>query len=281
MLNFFISIVVFAVSTFLLAFSVRYGMIGAERLDRWLSIKSGQNFQGYDWYYRIPFRLGAIPEYFYAIVLQRENYYKTNWWALKTSSFLAVLLFIALLQNRNGVINYYTLGFLKEEGITAFFTSGNFIWYLNFLTLMYLGLAVLLLIESIKVARHYAPLRIIYYGFLCFIIASLTIAVLTTILFIAVIYILFKVIKFLFFSNKNTEYDEDETAQDIFQGGFSQFRKDLVEWEKSRKSNHKNRRSKQKPKTKRKPIITRRKRTVKHKPEEIVQNDDIPRLHPD
>lgn len=64
MLNFLIFIVVFAVSTFLLAVSVRYGMIGAQRMENWLTQKSGRSFDGFDWYYRIPFSIGLIPNFF-------------------------------------------------------------------------------------------------------------------------------------------------------------------------------------------------------------------------
>jgi len=281
MLNFFISIVVFAFSAFLLAVSIRYGMIGAERFDSWLSSKSGHSFEGFDWYFRIPFSLGAIPEYFYAMVLGKDNYFKTNWWALKTASFISVLLFVALLKNRTGVADYYTLNFLGGNGITAFFTSGTFVWYMNLVTLSYLALAVLISIESVKIAGIYAPIRVFYFGVLSLLMANLTIAVLSVIIFVSVIYLAYKVIKFLFFNkNKKVEkVEDDETAAEILNKGFSSFKPDLYEWEAKRKSQRKNKKVKQK--LKRKPVITRRKRVVKQKPEVIAHNDDIPRLHPD
>ncbi len=275
MLNFFISIVVFAASTFLLALGIRYGMMGAERLDSWIQSKSGRNYDGFDWYYRIPFTLGAIPEYFYAMVLGKPNYFKTNWWALKTSSFLSVLLFIGILHSRSAVASYYSLKFLGETGIQAFFTSGTFIWYLNFITLTYVALAVLVLIESIKMGGLYGLLRAAYYGLFCLLMANLTMAVLSLIVFVALIYFAYKIIKFLFFSdrkNRSNQTEDEESVGDIFNKGFSEFRPDLADWEASRKSHH---RSETKPKTRRKPIITRSKAIVKE------HDDSIPRLHPD
>lgn len=279
MLNFFISIVVFAVSTFLLAVSIRYGMIGSERLDSWLSSKSGRNFEGFDWYYRIPFSVGAIPEYFYAMVLTKDNYFKTNWWALKTASFLSVLLFVALLNNRTGVADYYSLKFLSDKGFVAFFTSGTFVWYLNFVSLAYLALAILISIESVKISGIYAPIRIIYFVILSVFMANLTIAVLSIIVFVSLVYLAYRVIKFLFFSNKKKQHSEEETPGEILNKGFSGFKPDLYEWEAQRKTNP--RKTRTTKKQKRKPIITRRKTTRKQKPEVVKHDESIPRLHPD
>jgi hypothetical protein len=281
MLNFFISIVVLAFSAFLLAVSIRYGMIGAARLDSWLSTKSKRNFKGFDWYYRIPFPVGTIPEYFYAMVLGKDNYFKTNWWALKTSSFLSVLLFIALLKSRTSVVNYYSLLLSGDQGITAFATSGTFIWYMNIITLSYLALFILICVESVKMAGIYSPIRIIYFGILSIFLANLTVAVLSVIIFVSIVYLVYKIVKFLFFKNNNTsqQYNEEETAGEILNKGFSGFKPDLYEWEAERKAQRKNEKVKQKPK--RNPVITTRKRIVKREPEVVIHNEDIPRLHPD
>ncbi len=283
MLNFLISIVVFAISTFLLAVAIRYGMRGAERFDSWLLTKSGLDFTGFNWYYRIPFAIGVIPEYFYAMVLGHDNYFKYNWWALKTASFISVLLFVAMLQSRGAVASYFSLSFLGERGVLAFFTSGTFIWFLNFITLMYAALAIVVIIESIKLAGVYAPLRVLFYGFHCFLMANLTVIVLTVIVFISIIYLIYKVIKFLFFSNnrkrKVTAEAEDESAGEILNKGFSGFKVELEDWEANRKTTSTARKVKSKPR--RKPVITRKKRPVTHKEESINTEDDIPRLHPD
>ncbi|OFY49714.1 MAG: hypothetical protein A2W85_07580 [Bacteroidetes bacterium GWF2_41_31] len=278
MLNFLISIIVFAVSAFLLAMSVRYGMMGAERVDTWVLSKSRRSFQGFDWYYRIPFSIGTIPEYFFAMVLGRDNYFKTNWWALKTTSFIAVLLFVALLKSRATVVNYYSLSFLGDRGIAAFFTSGTFVWYLNFITLMYLALAVLVTIESVKMAGLYAPVRVVYYGFLCLMMANLTLLVLGVIVFVAVVYFIFKVVKFLFFSNRKRHVDQEdeESAGDILNKGLAGFKPELYEWEANRKSQ-----IRKETKPIHKPIIHRSKPVITRKQKPEIHDDDIPRLYPD
>ncbi len=280
MLNFFISLVVFGVSTFLLAVGIRYGMASAERVDNWLLSKSNRNFEGYDWYYRIPLAIGAIPEYFFAMVLGNENYFKTNWWALKTASFISVLLFVALLNSRGAVLSYYSLSFPGEKGVMALFTSGTFVWYLNFVTLMYIGLAVLVVLESVKMGGIWGLLRAAYMGLMCLLMANLTIAVLTVIIFIAVIYLIYKVIKFFFFSDKKQKHtdDDEEDAGEILQEGFSGFKSELYAWEAERKT------AAPRPKKvvpKPKPVIKRTKPVKKPTIKKTNHDDDIPRLYPD
>ncbi len=281
MLNFFISIVVFSISTFLLAVAIRYGTMASGRLDAWLLSKSGKDFTGFQWYFRIPFAIGAIPEYFYAMVLSRENYFKLNWWALKSASFISVFLFIALLKSRSAVASYYSLDLFSDQGWMALFTSGTFIWYLNFITLMYLALAVIVVIESIRMAGIFAPIRVLYQGLLCVLMANLTVITLSVIVLISVIYLIYKIIKFLFFSSKSqnaSARDDDESAGEILSKGFSGFRAELYEWEANRTPASY---TETKPATRHKPVITRKKRTVKPKVEPMNEEDDLPRLHPD
>jgi len=113
-MNFLISIVVFAASVFMLAVSVRYGLMGAGRLDNYFSQKNNSNYPGFQWYYRIPFSIGVIPEYFYAIVLTHDNYFNRNWWALKTASFISILVFIAGIKSRSAVTAYFSFDFYKK-----------------------------------------------------------------------------------------------------------------------------------------------------------------------
>lgn len=281
MLSFLISIVVFSISIFLLAVSIRYGMKGAARLDQWLSRKSQRNVEGFNLYYRIPFSVGIILEYFYAMVLGKENYFKTNWWALKAASFLSVLLFIALLKSRTGVTDYYTLLFLGDKGIVAFVNSGTFVWYLNFITLAYLILSIFIGIECIKMSGWYAPIRILYYGLFAFLMANLTLIVLSVIVFISIIYLAYKVVRFLLFNRKkqSQKYENEETANQILNKGFSGFKTELLEWESARRN--KIRFAQTKQKQRRKPLIIRKKTTVKQKPKIVFHDEDIPRLHPD
>jgi len=281
MLNFFISIVVFSISTFLLAVAIRYGTMASGRLDAWLLSKSGKDFTGFQWYYRIPFAIGAIPEYFYAMVLSRENYFKLNWWALKSASFISVFLFIALLKSRSAVASYYSLDLVSDQGWMTLFTSGTFIWYLNFITLMYLALAVIVVIESIRMAGIFSPIRVLYQGLLCVLMTNLTVITLSVIVVISIIYLIYKIIRFLFFSSKNQKtstHDDDESAGEILSKGFSGFKAELYTWESERKSVSV---SENRTNTRHKPVIKRKKRTVKPKVEPMNEDDDIPRLHPD
>lgn len=286
-MNFIISIIVFAVSVFLLAVSARYGLIGVRKLDEYFSNKTNSSYNGFQLYYRIPFSIGVIPEYFYAMVLGHDNYFTKNWWALKTSSFISVLIFIAMLKSRSAVYAYYSLGFLQDNGIIGLFTSGTFVNFMNIITLLYIVLFALICIESIKMHGKYAPIRITIYSILCLIMANLTVITLSIIIFIAVAYLVIKVIWWLFFTSKrrhrrNRDYDEEEdeeTAGTILAGGFREFKKDLYSWEDEGINdpiiNFKKETTTSK-KTRKRPKITRRRRK-----KTVSNDDDIPRLHPD
>jgi len=283
MLNFFISIVVFAASVFLLGVSIRYGLIGAGRLDEYFSAKSGRTFMGYPWYYRLPFGIGFVPEYFFFLVIGSANYFKTNWWPVKTSAFLSVLIALATLNGRSAVYNYFTAGLIRQEGFLALFTSGTFVWFLNIITLLYLALFVMIAIESVKMHGIYSPVRIFTYGLLSLMMAQLTVIVLGLIVAISLIYIAFKIIVFLFFSSnkrhkRRKEEEEEESAGSILNGGLQLFKQDVLAWEEDLKSERRNRKSTTNSKSKPRPKVKiRRKKT----PIKKAYADDVPRLHPD
>lgn len=274
-MNFLISIILFAISVFLLAVSIRYGLRGAARLDDYFSQKHNSDDPGFEWYYRIPFSIGVIPEYFYALIMAYDNYFKRNWWALKTASFIAVFVFIAGLKSRSAVAAYFTFDFLKEGGFSALFTSGNFVMFMNIIVLLYTALFVLICIESIKMHGIYAPVRIAVYSVLSLMMANLTVITLSIVVFVTVVYVIFKIIGFFFSSRRRRRYDreeEEESAGSILGKGLRDFKTELYQWEeegKTRpKSEHKSERKSKKIKRKR-PRIKRK------------YSSDIPRLHPD
>lgn len=274
MANFLISILTLSVSVFLFGVSLRYGLKGAGKLDEYFSVKANKSFEGFQWYYRIPFSIGFIPEYYFYLVIGRDNYFKTNWWAIKTSAFLSVSLALALLNNRTMVYDYYTFKLIMDHGFVSLFTAGSFIWYLNFISVFYLALFTLIVIESVKMHGIFSPIRIFIYSLLSFFMASLTIIVLGLIVFITAIYIAFKIIKFLFFSNKKSysRNDEEEEVTGIFRKGLSSFKPEVLEWEQELNTRKPEKREKVKPKI----TISRKKKTS-----EKTYKSDIPRLHPD
>ncbi|MCF6169758.1 MAG: hypothetical protein L3J66_02105 [Bacteroidales bacterium] len=257
-MNFLISIILFAVSVFLLAVSIRYGLRGAARLDAYFSQKHNSGYPGFEWYYRIPFSIGVIPEYFYALIMAYDNYFKRNWWALKTASFISVLVFISGLKSRSAVAAYFSFDFLKEGGITALFTSGNFVMFMNIIVLLYTGLFVLICIESFRMHGIYAPVRIAVYSILSLMMANLTVITLSIIVFVTLVYIVIKIIGFFFRSRRRRRYDreeEEETAGSILGKGLRDFKTELYQWEDDQKS-----RPKSDNKTERKTKTMKRKR---------------------
>jgi len=281
-MSFLISILVAAASAFLMAVSIRFGLRGVARLDDYFSQKNNSDYEGFQWYYRIPFSMGVIPEYFYALVMAYDNYFKRNWWALKTASFISILVFIAVLTNRSGVTDYFSFAFLKEGGFLALFTSGKFVMFMNMIVLMYVALFVLICIESFRMHGKYAPIRIAAYSLLSFFMANLTFLTISIIIFISIVYVIFKVIAFLFFSSRRRrrrrdyEDEEEESAGSIMGKGMREFKTELYQWEDeiadSPKSTYKSTK-KTKPVKRKRPKITRRQRKVVNKGDEITRID--------
>jgi hypothetical protein len=184
-----------------------------------------------------------------------------------------------MLKSRSGVESYYSLDLIRNHGFAAIFTSGTFIWYMNIISLLYTVLIVLITLESIKVAGVFAPIRILVYLFLSFMMAALTVATMAVITFTTVIYIAWKLISFLFFSNRSSVSQAGqggETLEDILREGFSGFKRDLDEWTSERKSP---RRRKKVPAQRKKPVITQKRAALSGS---IIGDDtDIPRLYPD
>ncbi len=280
MINFIISIVVFAATVFMLGVTVRYGLIGAGRMDNYFSEKNNSIYPGFQWYFRIPFSIGVIPEYYYAMVLGHDNYFTKNWWALKSASFISVLVFIAGIKSRSAVSAYFSMSFLQDKGILGFFTSGNFVNFMNIIVVLYLALFILICIESIRMHGVYAPARIIVYSFLSLFMANLTVITLSIIVFVAVIYLIYKIIKFFFFTSKNKDTKskkDEETASSILSGGLSEFRTELYEWEEDEKNNPSVNYTTKATKTKerKRPKITRRRK------KKVTTANEVPRLYPD
>ncbi len=283
MTNFLIQIIIFAASAFLLAVSIRFGLRGAARLDDYFSQKNNSDYEGFQWYYRIPFSIGVIPEYFYALVIAYDNYFKRNWWALKTASFISVLVFIAGLKSRTAVAAYFSFDFVKEGGIAALFTSGNFVTFMNIIVILYLGLFVLICIESFRMHGIYAPVRILVYSLLSLMMANFTIITLSVIIFVTVVYVIIKVLAFFFTSRRRRrrreeDYEDKETAGTILGKGMREFKTELYQWEGEEKDKpkptYKSERKTESTKRKR-PKITRRRR------KKTKNEDEVPRLYPD
>jgi hypothetical protein len=279
MLNFLISIIVAAASVFLMILALRYGLKSSDRVDNYF-ISKVNGRDGFNFYYRIPFRIGYIPEYFFALILGNENYFNRQWWALKTSSFISVLLFLAILKSRSAVYSYYSLDLISETGFIGLFTSGTFYNFLNIITVLYIALFVMICIESVKMYRIYAPVRIVIFSVLSFLMANVTVITLSIIVFITIAYLVIKVVWFLFFSSKKKrkkEDDDNESVSDIFSGGLRNFISELKAWEDNRQEpvHVENSNTTRTSVKKKKPIIRRVKRSVRK------HDDDIPKIYPD
>jgi hypothetical protein len=284
MTNFLISIVVLSASIALLWLSIKYGLKGAGRMDEYLLTKTGGSFNGFKWWFRLPFGLGLTIEYFFFWVLGHENYFKTNWWMIRAAALLSILIALATLYRRTPVYEYLNLTMVREGGISALFSSGFFVWYINFVMLLYFTLFVLIVIESIKMQGIYSPVRIFTYSLLSFLMADLMLIVLGLIVVLFLIYLVLKVIWFMLFSSRRRrrrhEEEDEESTGDILRGGLALFKEDLEAWEselKTQKSEIRRERSEKEEKKAKPKIRIRRKRTTP----KMKYGNEVPRLHPD
>ena len=64
MIKFLLYIISFVGSVFLFSMAINYGLKLAGYWDDKISNKLNRSFQGFNWYFRVPFSIGVIPEIF-------------------------------------------------------------------------------------------------------------------------------------------------------------------------------------------------------------------------
>jgi phosphoglycerol transferase MdoB-like AlkP superfamily enzyme len=276
MLRLLLLIIGGGISVFLIALMIRYMLKVSFAWDSRMCTKLKRSFCGFRRHLRMPTAIGVVPEFFYFMVLGRENYFNARWWALRAASYISFLLFLAALFSRSTVENYYSWSYLGENGLTAYFT-GSGMWYLNMINFFFLGLIAMILIESILMHKAWAPVRFIMYTFLSLCMAYISVITIALIIAITFLYVCYKIIRFFMSSGRNTkvEVDNDDGVSDKLNNTYRQFRAELYEWETERKNDRKARRDEKKT------VIKRRKPRIERKPRSVHKNNDIPRIHPE
>ena len=277
MLRFILYLIAFTAGVFLISAAIRYGLRWAARWDDKISSKLGKAFAGFNWFYRIPFAIGVVPEYYFYMVLGNDNYFKPNWWALKISGFLSFLIFLAFLTNKTEAGLYFSLQTIHDSGFSAYVTSGVTFWYLNLIYLLLVAVFTLIVVESIRMHGWYAPARIFIYTLLSLLMFVLTMVVISMIIMVTFLYIAYKIIKFFMTSSRRRRRkdDDDHDVSDQLNNRFRIFRAELYAWEAEQRTARTSLRHKRKTEVKRKRPKIRRK--TKPKP----KNDNIPRFHPE
>jgi hypothetical protein len=224
----------------------------------------------------MPSTIGVVPEFFFFMVLGRENYFNARWWALRWASYFSFLFFLAALFSRSTIERYYSWSFLTENGIGAYFSSSG-MWYLHMLNLFFIGLVAMILVESIRMHKAWAPVRFILYTFLSVCMAYISMITIALIIAITFLYLCYKIIRFFMSSGRKTkiEVDDDDSASDKLNNTYRQFRAELYEWEAYRKEERKSRREEKKT------VIKRKRLKIERKPRTVRKDDDIPRFHPE
>jgi len=280
MLRFILLMISLAAGVFSIAMAIRFGLRGASNWDQRICNKLNSSFTGFKRHFRIPMSIGVIPEFFYFMVLGRRNYFSTHWWSLRVASYLSILLFIAVISNRSAVQSYYSLSTITENGINILFTSGTAYWYLNMVNLLYVGLFALITIESIRMHKGWAPIRIIMYVLMSIAMAIITLAVLALIIALTILYVAYRIIKFFMSSRRRNkdhdDDDDDDSPTENLNNAYRRFRAELYAWEDERRSYT------PEPESKReKPVIKRERPKIKRKPRKKPSEEDIPRFHPE
>lgn len=277
MLRFLLLIFGAAISVFLISLMIRYLLKASFSWDSRMCTRLSSNFCGFRRHLRMPTAIGVVPEFFYFMVLGRDNYFNARWWALRWASYISFLLFLAVLFSRTAVQEYYSWNYLSENGLMAYFTAGSGFWYLHMVNLFFLGLVTMIIIESIRMHKGWAPIRIIFYSLLSFMMAYVSIMVLVLIISFTILYICYKIIRFFMSSGRKTkvEVDNDDDTSDKLNNTYRQFRAELYEWEAERKE------IRAIDKEEKKTVIKRKRPKIKRKPRNVRKDDDIPRFHPE
>jgi len=220
MLNFLQTLVVFTAGIFVSGLIIRYGLKFGSRIDLYFLRKARSRFGGFQWMIFLPSKLGKLYGYFQYRVIGFESYFKGISWPVKVASIVSLLLFIAFSSNRQSVIDYYTLSFFRQNDITVIFGSQISVWFLHVISLSYIILFSLILIESIRMHKFYAPVRFIIQLAFSVIMSILTVFSVSVLIIVSIIYVALKIIQFLFF-NRNKQNQEEKKGFSI--PGFQEY----------------------------------------------------------
>lgn len=273
MVDFFLKLVSLLFLAFSLALIIRYGMMVASAWDNFLNNKRKNTFMGFQWYYRMPMAFGVWFDFYFFIVLGGKNYFRVNWWPLRTAAYISCLLFFAALFNRSDFYDYYSLAVVEDDGLLGYLNSGLSYWFFNVLNILYLGLFVTIIIESIRMHSWLSPVRIIIYSVFSGLMASLTLLSFILLIAATMIYLGLKLVWFIFFRRSRKRDDDGESTRSIIGKSYRSFKTELFEWENSRKSLTK------KPAKKSAKVV--RKRPKIKRSMHIKNNPEIRRFHPD
>lgn len=276
MLRFILILIGLATTVFTLGVFIRYGLKLAGVWDERICNKRSSAFCGFNWYFRIPWAIGVVFEFFFFLILGAGNYFKTNWWAIKASAYVSFLLFLAMVTSRGTVEAYYSWSMVAENGIGGMLSGSSTVWYLHLINLLYLGIGILITIESIKMHGWLAPVRVLLYGLYSIFISVITIMVLALLIALSLLYLAYKIIRFMMSSSRrHRNDDDDESTPKILNNSYRRFRAELYEWEAERKNIlPESRKTKEQE-------VKRKRPKIKRKPRPKPKDDDIPRFHPD
>ena len=277
MLRFILYLIAGTASIFFISMLIRYLLKASYSWDSRICNKRNADFCGFRWHYRIPWAIGVVPEFFYFLVLGRNNYFNARWWSLRASAYISFLLFLSILFARKTVASYYSLTFLRENGIQAYIDGSSSFMYLNLVNFLFVALFGLILIESIRMHGAWAPVRLVFYSLLCTMMAFVNVLVLALLISFTFLYLCYRIIKFFFTSGRRykVDVDDDDSPSDKLNNRFRVFRAELYEWERERKSTLRT------EKEERKTVIKRKRPKIERKPKKKYVDDDIPRIHPE
>jgi hypothetical protein len=149
-------------------------------------------------------------------------------------------------------------------------------WYLNFVNLLFVALLFVILLESVRMHKGWAPVRFILYSLMASFMAYITIITMSLIISLTFLYICYKIIRFFMKSGRHPdiEVDDNDSPSDKLNNRYRRFRAELYEWEAERKADRRARSKKKKT------MIRRKRPKIKRKPKKKYADNDIPRIHP-
>jgi hypothetical protein len=160
MLKFLLGIILGLASLTGLIFLLRLLLDLQSKADRYFTRKYPRTSKGFRWGIKVPTKAGEILQFYFYSLMGKKHYMNYSSWPVKIALLITVFLFIAVLTANRFTNDFYTFRLTHPEGLNPYLHGGTVLWYLHMVNLAYLGLLVLVSVDSVRMMGWFAPLRI-------------------------------------------------------------------------------------------------------------------------
>ena len=202
MLKFLLGIILGIATLTGLVFLLRLLLTLQSRLDRYFTSHYPRYSRGFRWGIRIPTKVGEVLQFYFYAIMGRKHYMNYSSWPVKVALMISVFLFLGFITGRRFFNDYYALGLSSSEGLNPYLHGGTILWYFNLVNLAFLGLLVMVSIDSVRMMGWFAPLRIGLNLVIIGVCALTTLISFSVLVAISFLYLAYKVLMLFFRSGR-------------------------------------------------------------------------------